>query len=129
MFYYEVLVADSKYRSAAPLTYSSKDSLVPLSVLAVPLRSRVVTGFVLNEVGRPGFAVKEVKSLLSDRPLPHHCLELAQWLADYYAAPLSEALRLFAPSRPAIRQIKAAANPLPKVQMEMKTPLTAEQKF
>ncbi|HET6863912.1 MAG TPA: primosomal protein N' [Candidatus Saccharimonadales bacterium] len=128
MFYYEVLVADSKYRSSAPLTYSSKDSMVPMSVVTVPLRSRAVTGFVLNEVGRPGFAVKEIKSMLSDNPLPYHCLQLAQWIADYYAAPLSEALRLFAPSRPAIRQIKAEAQPIPQVQMEMKTALTAEQK-
>lgn len=128
MFYYEVLVADSKYHSSAPLTYSSKDSLAPLSVVTVPLRSRAVTGFVLNEVGRPGFAVKEVKSLLSDRPLPYHCLQLAQWLAEYYAAPLSETLRLFAPSRPAIRQIKSEVLPAVQVQMEMKTSLTAEQK-
>ncbi|HET7827813.1 MAG TPA: primosomal protein N', partial [Candidatus Saccharimonadales bacterium] len=128
MFYSEVLVADSKYRSAAPLTYASKDSLAPLSVVTVPLRSRAVTGFVLNEVGRPGFAVKEVKSLLSDRPLPYHCLQLAQWMAEYYAAPLSECLRLFAPSRPAIRQIKTEALPVPAVQMEMKTALTADQK-
>jgi primosomal protein N' (replication factor Y) len=128
MFYYEVLIADGKYRSSAPLTYSSKDSLAPLSVVTVPLRSRAVTGFIMNEVGRPGFDVKDIKSLLSGRPLPYHCLQLAQWLAEYYAAPLSECLRLFAPSRPVIRQIKAETGPVPQVQMEMKTALTEEQK-
>lgn len=123
-----MLVADSKYRSNAPLTYSSEDKLAPMSVVTVPLRSRSVTGFVLGETGKPAFAAREVKALLSDKPLPYHCYQLAQWLADYYDAPIGECLRLFAPSRPAIRQIKAEAMAGPQVQMEMKTPLTAEQK-
>jgi primosomal protein N' len=99
MFYYEVLVADTKYHSSAPLTYSSEEKLAPLSVVTVPLRSRAVTGFVMSEVGKPGFAAKPIKSLLSPKPLPYHCLELAQWMADYYAVPLSESLRLFPDGR------------------------------
>jgi primosomal protein N' (replication factor Y) len=81
MFYYEVLVADTKYHSSAPLTYSSEEKLAPLSVVTVPLRSRAVTGFVMSEVGKP-----------------------------------------------AIRQIKSELVAGPQVQLEMKTPLTAEQK-
>ena len=128
MFYYEVLVADTKYHSSAPLTYSSEERLGPLSVVTVPLRSRAVSGFVIGEVAKPGFAAKSIISLLSSKPLPGHCLELAKWMADYYAVPLSESLRLFAPSRPAIRQIKSEAPAGPAVQLEMKTALTADQK-
>jgi len=125
-------LADTKYRSGAPLTYSSDDALPIMSVVTVPLRTRMATGFVLGEVGKPGFAVKPVKSLLSQRPLPYHCLELAQWIAEYYASSLGETLRQFAPSKPAIRQIKtadaAALDVVGVVQLEIESPLTAEQK-
>ncbi|HVS79285.1 MAG TPA: DEAD/DEAH box helicase, partial [Candidatus Saccharimonadales bacterium] len=129
MFYYEVLLADSKYRGSAPLTYSSEESLPLMSVVTVPLRARLATGFIVSEVGKPGFAVKPVKAMMSPKPLPYHCLQLAQWMAEYYASSLGEALRQFAPSKPAVRQIKAAdGQDKSTVQLEMKTALTAEQK-
>jgi primosomal protein N' (replication factor Y) len=132
MFYYEVLLADSKYRSGAPLTYSSPDNLPLMSVVTVPLRSRLATGFIVAEAGRPGFATKPIKALLSDKPLPYHCLELAQWIANYYASSLGEALRQFAPSKPAVRQIKQESlqklDETGVVQLELKSPLTTEQK-
>jgi primosomal protein N' (replication factor Y) len=132
MFYYEVLLADSKYRAAAPLTYSSEQPLPLMSVVTVPLRSRLATGFIINETGRPGFAVKPVKTLLSDKPLPHYCLELAQWVGQYYASSLGEALRQYAPSKPAVRQIKTASlealDGVGVVQLEIQAPLTNEQK-
>jgi primosomal protein N' (replication factor Y) len=131
MFYYEVLLADSKYRAGAPLTYSSEQPLPLMSVVTVPLRARLATGFIINETGRPGFAVKPVKALLSDKPLPHYCLELAEWVSKYYASSLGEALRQYAPSKPAVRQIKtaslAALDDVGVVQLEIQAPLTAEQ--
>jgi primosomal protein N' (replication factor Y) len=133
MRYYEVLLADAKYKSGAPLTYSSDDALEPLSVMTVPLRGRLATGFVLGETGKPGFAVKPVRSLMSAKPLPYHCLQLAQWLEEYYSSNLSEALRQFAPTKPAVRSIKslsggsdAAAENI--VQLELHAPLTSDQK-
>lgn len=132
MFYYEVLLADNTYRSGAPLTYSSNDSLPVMSVVTVPLRARAATGFVVGEVDKPAFAVKPVKSSLSNKPLPYHCLQLAQWIAEYYASSLGETLRQFAPSKPAIRKIKAETiqtlDQTGLVQLELQTPLTAEQK-
>lgn len=131
MFYYEVLLADSKYRAGAPLTYSSEQPLPMMSVVTVPLRARLATGFIVSETGRPGFAVKGVKSLLSDKPLPHYCLELAQWVSQYYASSLGEALRQYAPSKPAVRQIKTASltalDDVGVVQLEIQAPLTDEQ--
>ena len=124
MRYYEVLLADTKYKSGAALTYSSEDALEVLSVVSVPLRARTATGFVLAETGKPGFAVKPIKSLVSPKPLPYHCLQLAQWMEAYYAVNLSEALRQFAPSKPAIRSIKSEslsnAGPAPQeLQLQM----------
>jgi primosomal protein N' (replication factor Y) (superfamily II helicase) len=133
MRYYEVLLADLKYKSGAPLTYSSDDALDTLSVVTVPLRGRAATGFVLSEVSKPGFAVKPVKSIMSARPLPYHCLQLAQWMETYYAINLSEALRQFAPSKPAVRNIKSEGleplgQPRQIVQLELHGKLTADQK-
>jgi len=126
------LIADTKYRSGAPLTYSSEELLPVMSVVTVPLRARMATGFVLGEAAQPAFAVKPIKSLLSQKRLPYHCLELARWIAEYYASTLGETLRQFAPSKPAIRQIKQeSAQKLDAagvVQLELQTPLTAEQK-
>jgi len=126
-----VLLADTKYKSGAPLTYSYDGALDVLSVVAVPLRSRTATGFIIGEVSKPAFAVKPVKSLMSRRPLPYHCLELAQWMERYYAASLSDSLRQFAPSKPAIRTIKNTDEAIGKsrsiIQLELQAPLTAEQ--
>jgi primosomal protein N' len=83
MHYYEVLVANSGYHGNTPLTYSYEDPLPNMSVVAVPLRSKIVTGFVLQEVNKPPFATKSIKNLLSTMPLPLHTLELAQWLSQY----------------------------------------------
>lgn len=126
-------MADTKYKSGAPLTYSSEEPLEILNAVTVPLRSRSATGFILNEVEKPPFAVKPIKALVSLKPLPYHCLQLAQWMENYYASNLSECLRLFAPSKPAIRTIKSSgqnqlALPPPVVQLELQAPLTADQK-
>lgn len=133
MRFYEVMVADTKYKSGAPLTYSSEAPLENLSVVTAPLRGRPVTGFVLGETGKPDFAVKPITALVTKKPLPYHCLELAQWLADYYTVSLSETMRQFAPSRPAVRGIKSLESEGPGrpgriVQLELAAPLTADQK-
>jgi primosomal protein N' (replication factor Y) (superfamily II helicase) len=132
MRYYEVLLADTKYHSSAPLTYSSDEPLEILSVVTVPLRARPATGFVIAETGKPNFATKPIKTVLSAKPLPYHCLQLAQWMESYYAATLSEALRQFAPTKPAIRAIKADAPPIGQpeqvTQLELHAPLTTDQK-
>ncbi len=130
MRYYEVLLADTKYKSSAPLTYSSDKALDVLSVVSVPLRSRTATGFVMNEVAKPPFSVKPIKNLMADKPLPYHCLQLAQWMENYYATSLSEALRQFAPTKPAVRLAKVDSQPRPepRLQLEIHAPLTDDQK-
>ena len=109
MRYYEVLVADGAYHGNAPLTYSFEGSLPILSVVSVPLRAKLVTGFVLAEVDKPQFSVRPIKTLLSHRPMPYHCLGLAQWMQEYYCSTLGEALRQFAPSVPLSRRSEHAS--------------------
>lgn len=103
MRYYEVFVADSRYRRDAPLTYSYEERLAPGHIVTVTLRNRPATGFVLGEVNKPDFNTKPIKTSLSTHLLPEHCLQLANWLKAYYKTSLGEALRLFAPSTPSIK--------------------------
>jgi primosomal protein N' (replication factor Y) len=129
MRYYEVLIADGRYHSSAPLTYSFEGLLPNLSVVSVPLRNRMVTGFVMGEVAKPSFLVKAIKTKLSDKPLPYHCIQLAEWLRDYYCCTFGEALRQFAPASTVIRRtaepgLKAVQSSL---DIELDHPLTAEQ--
>lgn len=104
MHYFEVWIADSKYRGEGALTYRHSQALPALSVVSIPLRNRLVTGFVTGPVPKPKFAVKEVKSVLSPVCIPSHSIELARWLSQYYAVSLGESLRQFAPSAPVIKR-------------------------
>src|SRR5258708_17633424 len=104
MYYYEVYLADSRYRSSEPLTYASGSKLKPLAIVTVPLQNRLVSGFVMREVAAPKFDTKQVKAVLSDQPLPKQCLELAKWLADYCATSLSDSLRQFTPASTVVRR-------------------------
>lgn len=63
---------------------------------------RVVGGYVVEvgpaeEPGGEGFEVKPILALLGGPYLPAHAYAVAQWIADTYAAALSECLRLFTP--------------------------------
>jgi primosomal protein N' (replication factor Y) len=129
MHYYEVWIADGRYHGSTPLTYSSKDIVAPLSVVSVPLRNSLATGFVVNEAPKPAFSVKDIRSVLSDRPLPFHCIQLAQWLKDYYQCTYGEALRQFAPSVASVRRSKAVDVPQEPTQedLHLDDTLTDEQ--
>jgi primosomal protein N' (replication factor Y) len=130
MRYYEVLIGDSRYKSAAPLIYNSEELLDNLSVVSVPLRNRLVTGYVRGQVDKPAFAVKPIKTRLSSQPLPFHCLQLAEWLSRYYVTGLGEALRQFGPSQTVVRRTDTSL-PAPadrRLMLDLDAPLTVEQK-
>jgi len=132
MRYYEVFVADSRYRRDAPLTYSYEERLAPGHVVTVPLQNRVATGFVFGEVDKPDFATKPIKTTLSSRLLPEHCRQLANWLKYYYKTSLGEALRLFAPSAPVVRALaldeKQLIDQNIELELHLEQPLTSDQK-
>ena len=126
-------MADNRYRSDKPLTYWYEKKLAAMTVVTVPLQNRLVSGFVIKKVTKPAFATKPIKALVGNQPLPAHCLKLARWLAGYYASPLSEALRQFAPSRPPVRRASASESLLnltiaEPLRLVLESALTAEQK-
>lgn len=131
MHYYEVSVADNRYRSAGALTYCHSGLLKPRAVVAVPIRGRVVTAFVVQKVAKPNFAAKPIENILSSSVLPEHCIDLAAWLSEYYSSSFGESLRQFAPTKPTIRRNSPAVSPLisqPPAQLQLNTPLTKAQK-
>jgi primosomal protein N' (replication factor Y) len=129
MHYYEVFVADARFRGDRALTYAYENTLIKMQAVTVPLRSRMVTGFIVKEVQKPTFDTKPIKTILSDEPLPVHVLNLAKWISEYYACSLGEALRQFAPSKPTLRKQESTELEIPQEfsQLELKTALTAEQ--
>ena len=125
-----MFVADSKFRADTALIYQSDEPLELMSVVTVPLRSRLATGFITQEINKPAFATKPIKALLSRRPLPPHCLDLAHWLQRYYHTSQGEALRLFTPSRPVVRRSATESQPeseAPSLQLELTANLTKTQ--
>ena len=127
MAYYEVMPADSRYRSDAALIYSYTGRLAKLAVVTIPLKDRQVTGFVIGEAKKPTFNTKTIKTLVSDSPLPAYCLELARWMQAYYHCNLGEALRQFAPSRPSLRAVETEQAVQLASQIEWRAPLTSDQ--
>ncbi len=66
----------------------------------VPLRKRIVTGFVVGKTATAGVSnVKEIMDLLDPYPLfSGEMLELTKWVSEYYLCSWGEALRAALPS-------------------------------
>ena len=130
MNYFEVWVADSRFRADKALTYSHDGDLSIGAVVTVPLRSKMTTAFVAGQTTKPAFEAKPIKNVISTSPLPAHSLELARWTSEYYGTSLGETLRQFAPVKPSVRKLKAESlklkeMPVPKLELDAK--LTKDQ--
>jgi primosomal protein N' (replication factor Y) len=75
-----------------------EDVVLPGHLIWVPFGPREVQGFVLGYADSSPVPTKAVRRLARKEPVLNSVqLELAQWLAQAYVAPLSEAIRLFLP--------------------------------
>lgn len=112
----------------APLIYRIPEALVgdlePGIRVLVPLQRRQVTGVVLSLVDEsPHAVVKDVSEVLDDRPIVDgDLLKLAQWISQYYLAPLGDVLATMLPPnsrRDSQRRIKLEqADATPKDDLE-----------
>ncbi|HET7216732.1 MAG TPA: primosomal protein N' [Vicinamibacterales bacterium] len=100
------------------LTYSLPDnfpSAVPGARVLVPLGPRVMTGCVLDDASAAqdqavSARVKDVLEVLDTEPfLPADVVRLAEWVADYYACGIGEALATAMPPLAAGRNGKGRA--------------------
>jgi primosomal protein N' (replication factor Y) len=74
----------------------------------VPFSGQKLTGVVVRVHDDPpaeGIEVKPIQQVLDDAPLlPHELMQLAQWIAQYYVAPLGEVLRGMLPLAAEVRR-------------------------
>jgi len=78
-----------------------RDSIRIGSQVTVPFKSRKIRGFVVGLTNRSAFGdkLKEISNVVGDWPLiPDSVMKLAYWIADYYAAPIEQAVRTVLPS-------------------------------
>ena len=76
--------------------------------VTVPLRGKVVTGFVraLSRVGEGERKLKAVKSIADSHPvLTEELYKLADWIAGYYMAPVGEVLATMSPPPVKFKQV------------------------
>jgi primosomal protein N' (replication factor Y) len=77
-----------------------RDSAQPGSRVLVPFRNKSLVGVIVEFTGTipPGTAVREIIKVLDLAPaLTPKLLELAQWIAGYYLAPIGEVFRAMLP--------------------------------
>jgi primosomal protein N' (replication factor Y) len=82
------------------LTYAipSYLSLVPGTLCTLPMQKRTVVGLFLDYCDQPKFSCREVIGTLRfTTPFSPTLLRLANWISSYYLAPISRAVRPFAP--------------------------------
>ncbi|HEY5621506.1 MAG TPA: primosomal protein N' [Pontiella sp.] len=68
--------------------------------VVVPFQSRELRGFVvgLSDSSAFGDRLKEIAGVIGDKPLiPDSIMTLAYWIADYYCAPIEQAVRTVLP--------------------------------
>ena len=77
------------------------------SRVIVPFRNEKLIGVVTGTEAkaRPEFEVRNVEAVLDEEPLlSEHLLELGEWVAQYYLAPLGEVLRAMLPLTAEVRR-------------------------
>jgi primosomal protein N' (replication factor Y) (superfamily II helicase) len=77
------------------------------SRVIAPFRNEKLIGIVTvaNATAPADFEVRELEAVLDDEPiLSEHLLELAEWIAQYYLAPLGEVLRGMLPLMAEVRR-------------------------
>lgn len=96
--FYEVIPGKVFGKGSGILTYEYSSSLLPGQIVKVPLGRGTAVGVVHKKVVQPEFATKQILKVLYSRPLPAHLVATAQFVAEYYQAPLASTLGLILPN-------------------------------
>lgn len=94
----EVIVGKAVGKGASILTYASSLPVEVGSIVEVPLMRGRAPGVVYKKVAQPKFKCREITRVLYSKPLPSHLLEIAIWISEYYAAPLSSVMSMVLPT-------------------------------
>jgi primosomal protein N' (replication factor Y) (superfamily II helicase) len=90
-------------------TYGTREGQEPQrgARVIVPFRNEKMIGVVtaLDDVAPPDFEARTIEAVLDEEPLlGEHLLQLAEWIAQYYLAPLGEVLRGMLPLTAEVRR-------------------------
>jgi primosomal protein N' (replication factor Y) len=90
-------------------TYAVNETVPTVGArVLVPFSGQRLMGVVVrlhDDPPTPGFEIKPIQQILDDAPLlPDELMQLAQWIANYYVAPLGEVLRGMLPLSAEVRR-------------------------
>lgn len=88
MKYYLVWVRSARYHGSEALTYASEQMLRTGAIVQVELQKQLVLGVVTGSTGEPRFKTKPIMRAYDLAPVPPHLIKTAEWLRQYYPAPL-----------------------------------------
>ncbi len=134
MYFYNILLADHRFRGSGLLTYHSTEEIPIGTVVTVPLRNRQTVGITAEKASRPQSSIttKSISNIVTKKQLPSHLLELIAWLSEYYPSSPGQAAQLCMPQFLALKQKLPLAppedqnfSPLPT---SIKPELTSEQR-
>lgn len=134
MKYAEILLAQKIGPEDKTLTYEipSKGDFQVGQLVEVPLRNKNAKGIIYAiHSNKPLYKTKKIRDLVANAPhLAKWQIELMDWIAEYYFAPLYKALRLFLPAT--FVKKKRLKPPLPPenkaYELKFKHKLSEEQK-
>ena len=98
MFYYEIAPADRNYRGENLLTYCHDQKQNIGQVVVVKLRAKSIKGFVVNEVKKPTFKVKDIERIYSEILVPELQVLFFRQINSYYPGSLGATASLFVPN-------------------------------
>jgi primosomal protein N' (replication factor Y) len=101
MYYYEVAPTKIVRTSSDVFTYHSVDSLAIGTLVAIPVGKSKLTGLIMRKVAKPKYETKPIEMIQmagSDTTLPPPLVELASWMARYYATHLATVLQTILPA-------------------------------
>ena len=100
------------------------------SQVQVPFHGRELRGFVVGFAADSAHAdvLKEIDSVVGDGPLiPDRVMELAYWIAEYYCAPIEQAVRTVLPSAVRKRGMRPKQQLTARLQHTPQTALPVQQ--
>jgi primosomal protein N' (replication factor Y) len=136
MLYYRVFVNEASYKSNEPLIYAGVRKLKAGAVVLVPLKNKLVCGFIESQTSRPGFKTKAIETIFDLPALPVPIMHLAEWLLEYYPSSIGITAQQFVPRKLSLKhhilhnntQSTPEALPLPELTTEQKNVLSQVRK-
>lgn len=127
MNYYKVWPANLRYHGTELLTYAADNqTIVPGTVVEIPLRSASILAIVVSKTTKPIFAVKDLSVLSPAIVVPPANLALLEWFATYYPSPYGVLGSMFLPRTLSVKQAESTPVEVPSATIRLPN-LTEDQ--